>query len=242
MWVNIPFMDPTGFQQKSSNQRSHNSYIGRPNDPCFHSKSQLHNSLEFIKIQSSQTTCIHFIYHLKHTADFGVLSGSCIFCHPKKKKNLKLIKITKKIFRVFHETSSNFPHQQLSEMLQKSRPDLRASSKTWDIGSILRFISKSANSELSTTPLPFCAASNGRMPEPGVGVAKWNQNHPVVFLEKKKAKMENKYVEICKDPRHFSSTQKKICLFLHFWKNTGITSPKKKLKSTLFLRYYLFFS
>jgi len=99
---------------------------------------------------------------------------------------LKLIKITKKIFRVFHETSSNFPHQQLSEMLQKSRPDLRASSKTWDIGSILRFISKSANSELSTTPLPFCAASNGRMPEPGVGVAKWNQNHPVVFFWKKR--------------------------------------------------------
>lgn len=120
MWVNIPFMDPTGFQQKSSNQRSHNSYVGRPNDPCFHSKSQLHNSLEFIKIQSSQTTCIHFIYHLKHTAaHFDVLSRSCIFVPPGK-KILKLIKSPKKLVSMKHHqlsTSTTFRNA------EKSRPD-----------------------------------------------------------------------------------------------------------------------
>jgi len=72
------------------------------------------------------------------------------------------------------------------------------------------------------------------MPEPGVGVAKWNQNHPVVFLEKKKAKMENKYVEICKDPRHFSSTQKKYVSFFIFGRIPGLLHQKKSSKVPYF--------
>lgn len=180
MWVNIPFMHPTGFQQKSSNRRSHNSYVGRPNDPCFHSKSQLHNSLEFIKIQSSQTTCIHFIYHLKHTADFGVLSRSCIFCHPE--KNLEADKNHQKNISFFQWNIINFPHQQLSEMLKN--PD-RIYVPHPKHGTLARYWDSSASRPTPNfPPLHYHSARlrMGRMLEPGGQVAKWNQKPPGVFF------------------------------------------------------------
>jgi len=54
------------------------------------------------------------------------------------------------------------------------------------------------------------------------------------FLEKKKAKMENKYVEICKDPRHFSSTQKKYVSFFIFGRIPGLLHQKKSSKVPYF--------
>ena len=89
----------------------------------------------------------------------------------------------------------------------KNPDQIGASSKTWDIGSILRFISKSANSELSTTPLPFCAASNGEGLEPGSRGCQVEQKPPGVFLGKKEGKNEKNMLRYFKDP-HFSITQK----------------------------------
>ena len=66
------------------------------------------------------------------------------------------------------------------------------------------------------------------------------QKPPVFFLQKKKAKNEKNMLRSLRI-LIFQSPKKKKGLFLHFWKNTGITSPKKKLKNTLLLRYYLFF-